>query len=218
MKRFMAIIMSALIMVSMAGCGGSQNTTGDTNATESTSSTSATENASSNSESADSDVSADATVGEKLLADFKADTTGTAEEIANRLITNEIIEFAGMATPVEEGLLSGFDNAEIKGFKEGVMFGPMMGSIAFVGYIFELPEDADVEAFKTTLKDSANLRWNICVEAEELVVENEGNKVFFLMCPKSFEQPETGDDGAVAGDMGIATDDMIPAEDGITLE
>lgn len=207
----MAIIMSALIMVSMAGCGGSQNTTGDTNATESTSSTSATENASSNSESADSDVSADATVGEKLLADFKADTTGTAEEIANRLITNEIIEFAGMATPVEEGLLSGFDNAEIKGFKEGVMFGPMMGSIAFVGYIFELPEDADVEAFKTTLKDSANLRWNICVEAEELVVENEGNKVFFLMCPKSFEQPETGDDGAVA-------DDMIPAEDGITLE
>lgn len=218
MKRFMAIIMSALIMVSMAGCGGSQNTTGDTNATESTSSTSATENASSNSESADSDVSADATVGEKLLADFKADTTGTAEEIANRLITNEIIEFAGMATPVEEGLLSGFDNAEIKGFKEGVMFGPMMGSIAFVGYIFELPEDADVEAFKTTLKDSANLRWNICVEAEELVVENEGNKVFFLMCPKSFEQPETGDDGAVADDMGIATDDMIPAEDGITLE
>lgn len=218
MKRFMAIIMSALIMVSMAGCGGSQNTTGDTNATESTSSTSATENASSNSESADSDVSADATVGEKLLADFKANTTGTAEEIANRLITNEIIEFAGMATPVEEGLLSGFDNAEIKGFKEGVMFGPMMGSIAFVGYVFELPEDADVEAFKTTLKDSANLRWNICVEAEELVVENEGNKVFFLMCPKSFEQPETGDDGAVAGDMGIATDDMIPAEDGITLE
>ncbi|MEF2919244.1 MAG: hypothetical protein U0O22_02100 [Acutalibacteraceae bacterium] len=218
MKRFMAIIMSALIMVSMAGCGGSQNTTGDTNATESTSSTSATENASSNSESADSDVSADATVGEKLLADFKADTTGTAEEIANRLITNEIIEFAGMATPVEEGLLSGFDNAEIKGFKEGVMFGPMMGSIAFVGYIFELPEDADVEAFKTTLKDSANLRWNICVEAEELVVENEGNKVFFLMCPKSFEQSETGDDGAVADDMGIATDDMIPAEDGITLE
>lgn len=218
MKRFMAIIMSALIMVSIAGCGGSQNTTGDTNATESTSSISATENASSNSESADSDVSADATVGEKLLADFKADTTGTAEEIANRLITNEIIEFAGMATPVEEGLLSGFDNAEIKGFKEGVMFGPMMGSIAFVGYVFELPEDADVEAFKTTLKDSANLRWNICVEAEELVVENEGNKVFFLMCPKSFEQPETGDDGAVAGDMGIATDDMIPAEDGITLE
>lgn len=215
----MAIIMSALIMVSMAGCGGSQNTTGDTNATESTSSTSATENASSNSESADSDVSADATVGEKLLADFKADTTGTAEEIANRLITNEIIEFAGMATPVEEGLLSGFDNAEIKGFKEGVMFGPMMSSIAFVGYIFELPEGADVEAFKTTLKDSANLRWNVCVEAEELIVENEGNKVFFLMCPKSFEEPEAeGDAGQVAGDMDMPAEDMIPAEDGITLE
>ena len=28
---------------------------------------------------------------------------------------------------------------------------------------------------------------NICTEAEEMVVESEGNTVFFLMCPKSLE-------------------------------
>lgn len=211
MKKFIAILMASLMLVSITACNSNENNDENTNATESVTATE--DSTSENSNTSDEAT----TVGETLLADFKADSTGTAQEIADRLITNPIIEFMGGATPIEEGLLSGFDNAEIKGFKEGVMFAPMMSSIAFVGYIFELPEDADVEAFKTTLKDSANLRWNICVEAEELIVENEGNKVFFLMCPKSFEQPEAEGD-AVAGDMEIPADDMVPAEDGITLE
>ena len=29
------------------------------------------------------------------------------------------------------------------------------------------------------LNDNADLRWNICTAAEELVIENEGNTVFF---------------------------------------
>ncbi len=206
MKKIIAFLTATIMIMSLASCGGNENTANSNDATNNTEATSEV-------------VVEPTTVGEKLLADFKADSTGTPQEIADRLLTNEVIEFMGAAMPVEEGLLSGFDNAEIKGFKEGVMFAPMMSSIAFVGYIFELPEGADVEAFKTTLKDSANLRWNICVEAEELIVENEGNKVFFLMCPKSFEQPEAeGDAGQVAGDMDMPAEDMIPAEDGITLE
>lgn len=213
MKKIIALLMASLMVMSITGCKGNENNTGDENTNPTESITAPEESTSDNSNTADEAT----TVGQTLLADFKADSTGTAQEIADRLITNPVIEFMGGATPVEEGLLSGFDNAEIKGFKEGVMFAPMMSSIAFVGYIFELLEDADVEAFKTTLKDSANLRWNICVEAEELIVESEGNKVFFLMCPKSFEQPETEGD-AVAGDMDIPAEDMVPAEDGITLE
>ena len=209
MKKIIALSVAILMMMSMAGCIGNEGSTNE-NTTTTTAETTTT---------AKEDATAEAnTVGEKLLADFKADSKGTAQEIADRLLTNEVIEFAGGATVVEEGLLSGFDNAEIKGFKEGVMFAPMMSSIAFVGYIFELPADADVEAFKTTLKDSANLRWNICVEAEELIVESEGNKVFFLMCPKSFEQPQAEGDNSLVGDMEEPADDMIPAEDGITLE
>lgn len=130
------------------------------------------------------------TVGETLVADFKADATGTPQEIADRLIQNEIIEFAGATMPVEPGFLAGFDNAEITGFEEGVMFAPMMGTIPFVGYVFELEEGADIDAFKQTLETSANLRWNICTEAEELIVDNVENKVFFLMSPKSFEEAE----------------------------
>ena len=131
----------------------------------------------------------DASLGQTLLSVFKAnsDSMGT-QELADKLITNEAILFMGGAMPVEPGLLSGFDNAEITGFKEGTMFAPMMGSIAFVGYVFELEDGADVEAFKQTLKDSANPRWQICVAAEETIVESVGNKVFFLMCPTSLEQ------------------------------
>lgn len=179
---------------------------------------------------------AEGTVGEILLADFKTKASGTAQEIADGLLQNSILEFMPATMPVEEGFLNGF-NEEIKGFKEGVMFGPAIGTIPFVGYIFTLEDGADVEGFKTTLKDNANLRWNICTSADEMVCENEGNTVFFLMCPTTFEQPEMGDDAGVGdmgvGDMGIGDMDMpaadgepafdgemdVPAaEDGITLE
>ena len=129
------------------------------------------------------------TLGNTLLAEFKkkASSMGT-EELANALITNPAIQFMGGAMPVEEGLLSGFDNTEIKGFKSGAVFMPMIGSIPFIGYVFELENSADVPSFISTLKSSANLRWNICVTADEMVTGSVGNKVFFVMCPTSLEE------------------------------
>ena len=132
------------------------------------------------------------TVGQTLLADFKAkveeNAEVTAQELADGLITNEIIPFMGGSMPVEQGLLMGFGNAEINGFEEGVMFAPNIGTIPFIGYVFTLEDGTDVEAFVKTLQDNADLRWNICVEAEEMVVESVGNKVFFVMCPSKFEE------------------------------
>ena len=111
----------------------------------------------------------------------------SALQIAEKLVTNKIIPFAGGAMEVEPGLLSGFDNYEVKGFKSGAVFMPMIGSIAFVGYVFELEAGADVNAFVNELTTNANPRWNICVEAEETVTGTEGNMVFFCMSPLSFE-------------------------------
>ncbi len=201
MKKIIAILLASMMMLSTAACG---NTT-DSDSTDTTTAAQAQD-------ATNADTATDGTVGSALLADFKANPNGTAQEIADRLLQNKVCQFMGGSMPVEEGPLTGFDNAEIKGFKEGVMFSPMVGTIPFVGYIFQLEDGADVEAFKTTLKDSANLRWNICTEAEELIVENEGNTVFFLMCPKNFDQPEDN-----AGDMGgdMSADMEIPAEEGI---
>jgi len=130
------------------------------------------------------------TLGNTLLSDFKAKASAgkNIQEIAEGLLVNPAIKFSGGAMSVEEGYLSGFDNTEIKGFKSAVMFAPMIGSIPFIGYIFELENEADVSSFISTLKKNANLRWNICVEAEEIITGSAGNKVFFVMCPKSLEE------------------------------
>lgn len=128
------------------------------------------------------------TMGQTLLADFKARANkGTVLEIAEGLLTNSVIQFMGGAMPVEEGYLAGFDN-EITGFKSGATFAPMIGSIAFVGYVFELENEADVAGFISNLQKNANKRWNICVEADEMVTGSVGNKVFFVMCPKATEE------------------------------
>ncbi len=136
-----------------------------------------------------SEPSAPLTVGNKLLAEFKAKaSSGSALAIAESIATGGSLPFMAGAMEVEPGLLSGFDNAEITGFKSGAVFQPMIGSIAFIGYVFELEDGVSASDFIATLKKNANLRWNICVEAEEMVAGSSQNKVFFVMSPKHFEE------------------------------
>ncbi len=130
-----------------------------------------------------------ATLGKTLLADFKAKAAQgmSVDAIAEALLSNPAIQFMGGSMAVEEGLLSGFDNAEITGFKSGAVFMPMIGSIPFIGYVFELGSASEVSAFIAKLEANANPRWNICVTADETVTGSYGNKVFFVMCPTSLE-------------------------------
>ena len=142
-------------------------------------------------EGAGSDISGE-TVGTLLAEEFHAikaeNAEITAQEMADKILANPMIQFGGASMEIEEGLLTGFGNAEITGFNNGVMFAPMIGTIPFVGYVFTLDEGADVDAFMQTLRDNADPRWNICTEAEETIVENADNMVFFVMCPAQFEE------------------------------
>ena len=172
MKKLIALVLILAIALSFAACSNTGN----------------------GGSSAGNEVSieeADGTLGTDLLIDFKqrmiANPELSAQELAEAILTNEAILFASGAMPMEPGYLSGFD-AEITGFSECVMFAPMIGTIPFVGYIFTLEDGADVEAFKTTLNDNANPRWNICTEADQTVISNVGNTVFFLMCPATLEE------------------------------
>ncbi|MBE7034659.1 MAG: hypothetical protein E7402_00855 [Ruminococcaceae bacterium] len=141
-------------------------------------------------ETPDPTPSAPKTVGQALLADFKAKAgaASSAASLAEALVANPILPFAGATMPVEPGFLAGFDNAEIKGFSEGVTFGPVIGSVPFIGYVFVLENGVNASDFIATLQANANLRWNICVEAEEMVSGHVGNKVFFVMSPKEFTE------------------------------
>lgn len=129
----------------------------------------------------------DESLGENLRKVFLGmDSSQSAMEIAEAILADPVIDFAGATVEVQEGLLTGFDNAEIKGFSEGAMFAPMIGSMPFVAYVFEVPED--VSAFMSLLGENANPRWNVCTQADETIIETSGDKVFFVMCPASFDE------------------------------
>ncbi len=122
-----------------------------------------------------------------ILSDFKAKVNGTSdlEALAEDLLKNPMIQFMPASMAVEPGFLNGF-KSEIEGFSKGVMFGPAIGTIPFIGYLFEV--EGDVNAFIATLKENADLRWNICTSADEMVVGSVGNKVCFVMAPSAFEE------------------------------
>lgn len=201
MKKIVAIILASIMLLAFVSCGNNNNgeTTTDADTTtaapgESTSAEMTTAAPEETTAEVPSDIIPtvdEKTLGGKLWASFldacKSNPSATTEEIANAVSSISDIQFMRMVSPIEPGLLAGFDNTEIKGFKSGHAFGPMIGSIPFICYIFELEDGADVEAFVKNLTDSANPRWNICVEAKQTVAGSCGNYVFFVMCPDSMQ-------------------------------
>lgn len=126
-----------------------------------------------------------------VLTDFlqraKADPEISPQQLAQDLLENEKIPFAGASMSVEAGYLNGF-TAPIEGFEEGATFGPMIGSIPFIGYVFKLEEGADAENFMQQLQKQADLRWNVCTQADEMGCESEGRLVCFVMSPAEFDE------------------------------
>ena len=199
-KRILIASVSALLCLSMVACGNTEVEEGTTTAATTTEATVATEGdvteeattteAPAEDKIAIIDPKADAnTIGGKLWNAFVAAKEEkpeiTPEEMANLLVTNEVIQFMGGAMPLEanQEFFTGFDEYKITGYESGALYMPMIGSIPFIGYVFDLADGADVEAFVKNLTDHANPRWNICVTAEQTVVGAYGNTVFFLMCP-----------------------------------
>lgn len=113
----------------------------------------------------------------------------TAEELASTLAESTADLFSGTASPIEKDAeyFAGFDNYRITGYRAAAVYMPMIGSIPFVGYVFELEDGVDPAAFLKNLTDNCNPKWNICVEADQVVAGAIGNRAFFLMCPKTME-------------------------------
>lgn len=197
-KKLIAAMLTAGMCLSLVACG-TNNAADNNTETENVADTEVTPTES-NTEDTGVDTPAEensatgedqASLGQSLYNMFvnivSENPDATSADIASELINSDMIEFSGDTMAVEPGFLTGFGNEEITGFEDGTMFAPIIGSIPFVGYIFTLGDDTDVDSFKQMLSDNANPRWNICTEADETVIENVGNKVFFVMCPISFE-------------------------------
>lgn len=173
MKKLLILVLTLTTLLTLAACGGEKTPTEDPASDQETV----------------QEPGADATLGKTLAAVFLAsDETASCTAVAEEILANEAILFAGQTSPVTPGLLTGFGNEEITGFSDGVMFAPVIGSIPFVGYVFQVENEADLDSFVQLLQENANPRWNVCTEAEETVIQEKGDKVFFLMCPTSLEE------------------------------
>lgn len=192
MKKIIALLLAGILMLSLTACSGNKSEAAeDSSPTETTTPSDPTDEQATNEQAAEppadpSSATDGETLGQTLRAAFldamDNNPEATTLALAETLISNPAIQFAPVTEPVVPGYLAGF-SADIDGFAEGAMFAPMIGSIAFVGYIFRLEDGADADAFTQMLTDNADPSWNICVTAEETVVDHVGNTVFFVMCP-----------------------------------
>lgn len=172
MKRIISsFLLVAVLTVSLVACG-SQTASG-----------------SATTESAMEALGDDASPAQIVIADFtdkvNSGEFASLEELATALSEAEYYPYAMATMPVEPGYLNGFSH-EIEGFTVGHMVSPMIGAIPFVAYVFEV--DGDVDAFAKTLTDSADLGWNICTFADEMLYSVNGNKVCIVMAPASFDE------------------------------
>lgn len=106
-------------------------------------------------------------------------------EVAKKISENESIAIAVDVVELKDGdYVDGFDK-EIKGYKKAYAIKSMIGSIPFIAYIFEVDNAGD---FEKELNDNANLRWNVCTEADNKSSAIVDNYVFFVMAPENFEE------------------------------
>ena len=204
MKKLLALMLAALMLVSVVACN--DTTTDDTTVNGGDTTVGGEEDKTPENNGGNTDITPNVetnTMGSVLWDAFKsaieANASISMEELANTLITNPVIQFMGGAAPVEKEaeFFEGFDNYKIEGFESGAKFMPMISSIPFMGYVFELAEDADVSAFVAKLNDNCNPRWFGCVTAEQVVAGSIGNKVLFLMCSKDLPEIDATEEPTV---------------------
>jgi len=162
MKKNKTILMISIFVLSLSfltGCGTKENTTQVENKTVAN------------------------TLSETFEKEIKKQKD--IEKVAQTLSESEVIVPALQTFVVgEEDYLSGFKE-EIKGFDKAVGIAPMIGTIPFIAYVFEVENPKE---FARVLEENAELNWNICTEADEMKTTIVDNYVFFVMSPTSFEE------------------------------
>lgn len=121
---------------------------------------------------------------ECLTKDPKASCLSIAEYLVGHQKFNEV--YAGA---VKEGILTGFGDMEneatITGFAEGAAVKPMMSPNLFICYVFRVGDGKSTAEFVDMLRNKANLNWNVCMTADTIITETDGNTVLFIMCSEN---------------------------------
>lgn len=199
MKKILALILSALMLLTVVACGSAEDTTADTQTDASSDKATDTE-APVVDETPKSDVALETIA--KALADKYAEYTGvrdsyndyiaSVETEEEKISYEEYVSYQIVTMAVEDfEYLMGLTEVPA-GIGEAYLYQPGMMGQAYIGYIFRLADGTDIEAFKTALKEKADLRWNICTSANTIICENYGDTVFFSMMVVADEENPFG--------------------------
>lgn len=192
MKKVFVWLMAGILLLSCTACAGKGNLEGDATENPGVVDGGNPDDGSNTDESGDHTQNPIKTIGQRLADDFKAllnpDKMMGARAMADELLKGDYLTFDHATTDIQPGKLKGFGDAEITGFKEGVMIEAKKEDVPFLAYIFTLDDDTDAETFMTTLKSKANPQWNSKVKADEMFTERSEKQVFFVMSPKSLDE------------------------------
>ena len=119
---------------------------------------------------------------------------GTMEELLNKVIEIQPVEFSGMVNVLdltdtsEDGLWAlknstGLDNADQ--ISEAAEYMPMMSAIAYSMVMVRVSEGADVKAVAERMKSGVDTRKWFCVEADQLMVAGYADVVMLIMVDSS---------------------------------
>lgn len=163
MKKLSAILLIVVMMFSLVACGDGFESDPDT-------------------------------TGGHFAQVFKENIKKSIRDIAQSIVDDSMFGgHTGSISDVKEGFLEGFGDKEITGFEDGVKIGSVYSGFPFVGYVFDLKDNTDVDSFKQSLKDNADLGFNGHKDADQVVVENIDDKVVVIITPDKIEEVEKED-------------------------
>lgn len=162
MKKRIACILLAAMTLTFAACGNKTDGSASDNGNATAGSTEEAE-ASENLEGSCADILDEVYQTAKTADGFFSYT----KDYENVEITEDNEEYILGTTEID--------------FTDSVYSAPMMSSIAYQCVVLRVSENQDVEAAKQLLKDNADPRKWVCVEAESVVVENVGDVILFIM-------------------------------------
>lgn len=118
---------------------------------------------------------------------------GTLPEIIDRIYesadvdddTRDFLENSLATVAVEKESAAYYFGTDTIDFTDAVASEPRMSSIAFSVCLMRVPEGTDVEAAKAEIRDTVDPRKWICVEANDVLVESEGDLILLVMTADS---------------------------------
>lgn len=127
---------------------------------------------------------------ETTLPAEAASVEGSLEQLLNKIVEENPVEFAGESMTIdltdtsEEGLwaLNSYTGLEDAAqITEAAVFEPMMGSIAFSMVAVRIAPEAEGETVAQSMKSGINPRKWVCVEADDLLVAGYADVVLLVM-------------------------------------